>query len=65
MAPGDIYCEVETDKATIGWDSQEEGWVAALLAPSHSRDVVIGTPIIVIVEDKVRGARPPRLPWLP
>ncbi|MEW5316600.1 MAG: hypothetical protein WDW38_007963 [Sanguina aurantia] len=52
VAPGDIYCEVETDKATIGWDSQEEGWVAALLAPSHSRDVVIGTPIIVIVEDK-------------
>ncbi|MEW5304831.1 MAG: hypothetical protein WDW36_007414 [Sanguina aurantia] len=52
VAPGDIYCEVETDKATIGWDSQEEGWVAALLAPSHSKDVVIGTPMIVIVEDK-------------
>lgn len=25
MAPGQVYCEVETDKATISWESQEEG----------------------------------------
>lgn len=25
VAPGDAYCEIETDKATMSWDSQEEG----------------------------------------
>lgn len=28
VAPGDVYCEVETDKATIAWESQEEGFIA-------------------------------------
>lgn len=28
MAPGDVYAEVETDKATISWESQEEGFIA-------------------------------------
>jgi biotin carboxyl carrier protein len=31
MAPGDLICDIETDKATIGWESQEEGFVAAIL----------------------------------
>lgn len=32
VAPGDIFCEVETDKATIGWDSQEDGFLAQVSA---------------------------------
>jgi biotin carboxyl carrier protein len=28
VAPGDVYAEVETDKATISWESQEEGYIA-------------------------------------
>lgn len=28
VAPGDVYCDVETDKATIAWESQEEGFIA-------------------------------------
>ncbi len=54
VAPGDMYCEVETDKATISWDSQEEGFIAQLLLPSGSKDILIGSPVIVLVEDKVR-----------
>lgn len=52
VAPGDLYCEVETDKATIGWESQEEGFVAQILLPSGAKDVAIGTPALVLVEDK-------------
>jgi len=52
VAPGDVYCEVETDKATISWESQEDGFVAQILLQGGSKDVPIGTPAIVLVEDK-------------
>lgn len=51
VAPGDVLCEVETDKATISWEAQEEGFVAAILVPGGSKDVPIGTPAAVLVED--------------
>lgn len=54
VAPGDLYCEVETDKATIGWESQEEGFIAQILLPAGTKDIAVGTPIVVLVEDKVR-----------
>ena len=118
MAPGDVYCEVETDKATMAWESQEEGFIAQvggrpteggwaqhaavsqstatrtpfagccstharvntqththtqshthththslslspplsqILLPSGAKDVPVGVPAMVLVEDKVRG----------
>lgn len=56
VAAGDVLCEVETDKATISWESQEEGYVAAILLPGGSKDVPIGTPAAVLVEDKAHVA---------
>jgi pyruvate dehydrogenase E2 component (dihydrolipoamide acetyltransferase) len=47
-------CEVETDKATIAWEAQEEGFIAAILLAGGSKDVAVGTPAAVIVEDEVR-----------
>ena len=54
ISPGDVLCEVETDKATIAWESQEEGFLAAILVPGGSKDVPIGSPAAVLVDDKVR-----------
>lgn len=34
LAPGDILAEVETDKATIEWEAQEEGFIARILVPA-------------------------------
>jgi pyruvate/2-oxoglutarate dehydrogenase complex dihydrolipoamide acyltransferase (E2) component len=31
IAPGDVLAEVETDKATIDWEAQEEGFLAKIL----------------------------------
>lgn len=28
VVPGDVFCEVETDKASVAWESQEEGYLA-------------------------------------
>ena len=58
IAPGDVLCEVETDKATIAWEAQEEGFLAAILLQGGSKDVAVGTPAAVIVEDEVGGPQP-------
>lgn len=56
VAPGDVFCEVETDKATIGWESQEEGFIAQILQPNGAKDIAVGVPALVLVEDKVCAA---------
>jgi pyruvate dehydrogenase E2 component (dihydrolipoamide acetyltransferase) len=34
VAPGDILAEIETDKATIEWEAQEEGFIAKIIKPA-------------------------------
>ncbi|CAL9007667.1 unnamed protein product [Prunus brigantina] len=49
---GDILCEIETDKATVEFESLEEGFLAKILIPEGSKDVPVGQPIaITVVED--------------
>ncbi|KAK1292895.1 hypothetical protein QJS10_CPB17g01976 [Acorus calamus] len=48
---GDVICEIETDKATLEFESLEEGFLAKILAPEGSKDVLVGQPIAVTVED--------------
>eukprot|EP00292_Cryptomonas_paramecium_P003351 CAMPEP_0113700620 /NCGR_PEP_ID=MMETSP0038_2-20120614/24077_1 /TAXON_ID=2898 /ORGANISM="Cryptomonas paramecium" /LENGTH=580 /DNA_ID=CAMNT_0000624335 /DNA_START=263 /DNA_END=2005 /DNA_ORIENTATION=+ /assembly_acc=CAM_ASM_000170 len=51
LAPGDIICDIESDKATIAWESQEDGYVAAVLVADGATEVAVGRPVIVLVED--------------
>ncbi|XP_021625730.1 dihydrolipoyllysine-residue acetyltransferase component 1 of pyruvate dehydrogenase complex, mitochondrial isoform X2 [Manihot esculenta] len=48
---GDVLCEIETDKATVEFESLEEGFLAKILAPEGSKDVPVGQPIAITVED--------------
>ncbi|XP_071732093.1 dihydrolipoyllysine-residue acetyltransferase component 1 of pyruvate dehydrogenase complex, mitochondrial [Rutidosis leptorrhynchoides] len=48
---GDIICEIETDKATLEFECLEEGYLAKILAPEGSKDVLVGQPIAITVED--------------
>ncbi|XP_020539841.1 dihydrolipoyllysine-residue acetyltransferase component 1 of pyruvate dehydrogenase complex, mitochondrial isoform X2 [Jatropha curcas] len=48
---GDVICEIETDKATLEFESLEEGYLAKILAPEGSKDVAVGEPIAVTVEN--------------
>ncbi|XP_059665996.1 dihydrolipoyllysine-residue acetyltransferase component 1 of pyruvate dehydrogenase complex, mitochondrial isoform X2 [Cornus florida] len=48
---GDVICEIETDKATLEFECLEEGFLAKILAPEGSKDVAVGQPIAVTVED--------------
>ncbi|XP_022960508.1 dihydrolipoyllysine-residue acetyltransferase component 1 of pyruvate dehydrogenase complex, mitochondrial isoform X1 [Cucurbita moschata] len=69
IAVGDVLCEIETDKATLEFESLEEGFLAKILVPEGSKDVPVGQPIAITVEDPddihkvlangVSGAREP------
>ena len=50
LSEGDLLCEIETDKATMGFETPEEGYLAKILAPSGSKDVPIGKVSTCIVE---------------
>ncbi|KAG0309043.1 pyruvate dehydrogenase complex dihydrolipoamide acetyltransferase component (E2) [Dissophora globulifera] len=52
IAPGDVLVEIETDKAQMDFENQEEGFIAKILAESGSKDVNINQPIAIMVENK-------------
>ena len=39
---GDLLAEIETDKATMGFETPEEGYLAAVFYPAGSKDIDIG-----------------------
>jgi pyruvate dehydrogenase E2 component (dihydrolipoamide acetyltransferase) len=51
FGPGDVFCSVETDKATVDFEAQDEGVLLKILSPAGAGDLAIGTPIMVIAED--------------
>jgi pyruvate dehydrogenase E2 component (dihydrolipoamide acetyltransferase) len=42
LNPGDVLVEIETDKAQMDFEFQDEGVVAKILKPSGSKDVAVG-----------------------
>ncbi|OIV90584.1 hypothetical protein TanjilG_01665 [Lupinus angustifolius] len=48
---GDVLCEIETDKATLEFESLEEGYLAKILVAEGSKDIPVGQPIAITVED--------------
>lgn len=49
---GDLLAEIETDKATLGFEAADDGIVAKILVPAGSKNIEIGAPVAVIVEDE-------------
>lgn len=42
LAPGDVLVEIETDKAQMDFEFQEEGTLAKILKDSGEKDVPVG-----------------------
>jgi pyruvate dehydrogenase E2 component (dihydrolipoamide acetyltransferase) len=42
LAPGDVLVEIETDKAQMDFEFQEDGVLAAILKESGEKDVPVG-----------------------
>ena len=52
LSPGDTICDITTDKAVVGFECQDEGFMAKHLLPEGAADVPIGTPIALMVEEE-------------
>lgn len=48
---GDLLAEIETDKATMGFETPEEGYLAKILIQAGTKDVAIGKLVCIIVEN--------------
>ena len=52
IAPGDVLASIETDKAVVDFEMQEDGFVGKVLFPGSAKDVPLGSPVAIIVENK-------------
>ena len=41
VSPGDVLCEIETDKATMDLESQEEGYLAKIFIETGEKNVPV------------------------
>ncbi|TMW54830.1 hypothetical protein DOY81_000063 [Sarcophaga bullata] len=53
---GDLLAEIETDKATMGFETPEEGYLAKIVIPAGTKDVPIGKLVCIIVQDEAHIA---------
>jgi pyruvate dehydrogenase E2 component (dihydrolipoamide acetyltransferase) len=49
---GDVLAKIETDKASIDLEAQDDGAIAKLLVPDGSEDIPVGSPIMITVEEQ-------------
>jgi pyruvate dehydrogenase E2 component (dihydrolipoamide acetyltransferase) len=52
IKPSTVLAEIETDKATVDFESQEDGYVAKLLIEGGTPGIPVGKPIAVFCENK-------------
>src|SRR3546814_7855354 len=52
---GDLIAEIETDKAMMELEADEEGRIARLLVPEGTDDVAVGTVIAVLSSEDERS----------
>jgi pyruvate dehydrogenase E2 component (dihydrolipoamide acetyltransferase) len=51
FSAGAVLAKIETDKASIDFEAQDDGVIAKILVEAGSADIPCGTPIMVTVEE--------------
>lgn len=49
ITPGDVVCDIQTDKAVVSFEVEEEGTLAKILVPENTPNVKVGTLIGLMV----------------
>ncbi len=57
ISAGTNMADIETDKATISFESQEDGFLAKILVPAGKKDIKVGELVAVMVEDEADVAK--------
>ncbi|XP_022666943.1 pyruvate dehydrogenase protein X component, mitochondrial-like [Varroa destructor] len=51
IQPGDVLCEIQTDKAVVAFEVEEAGTLAKIIEPSGDKSIPINTLIGIMVEE--------------
>ena len=51
VTPGETIGEVETDKASVDFVFQDEGYIAKFLVKEGAEDVPVGSPVCIVVDE--------------
>lgn len=52
ITAGDIICEIETDKAVVDFEAQDDMFLAKILVPEGTEGIAIGQPIMVTCDEE-------------
>uniref|UniRef100_A0A7N0SWP3 Acetyltransferase component of pyruvate dehydrogenase complex n=1 Tax=Kalanchoe fedtschenkoi TaxID=63787 RepID=A0A7N0SWP3_KALFE len=52
ISPGEVLCEIETDKATVEMECMEEGYLAKIVHGDGAKEIKVGEVIAITVEDE-------------
>merc|ERR550539_1956237 len=52
FSAGDVICEIETDKATMAFEAQDDGVCAKILVDAGPTEIQCGEPIMITVEEE-------------
>ncbi|KAG2315690.1 hypothetical protein Bca4012_066502 [Brassica carinata] len=52
VAPGEVLCEVETDKATVEMECMEDGYLAKIVKEEGAKEIQVGEVIAITVEEE-------------
>ena len=52
LEPGRVIATVETDKASMDWEWQDDGYLAKLLVPSGAEGVDVGRIVAIMVDNE-------------
>lgn len=52
LSEGDLLAEIETDKATMGFETPDEGYLAKIIVPAGTKNISIGKLVCIIVSDE-------------
>ncbi|KAJ1547039.1 dihydrolipoyllysine-residue acetyltransferase, partial [Saccharomyces cerevisiae] len=58
LSPGEVIAEIETDKAQMDFEFQEDGYLAKILVPEGTKDIPVNKPIAVSEAKKSDVAAP-------
>lgn len=57
VSPGEVLCEVETDKATVEMECMEEGFLAKIVRKEGEKEIQVGEVIAITVEEEADIAK--------
>lgn len=52
IKPGDVLASIETDKAVVDYEMQEEGFLAKIMYPEGAEGVELGKTVAILVENE-------------